>query len=315
MQSSSQLFPVALVRAELYGDLTEDVYLLKPNNSPDVSVELSLTRLGKLHKQTSYRPPVILIHGAFGNRFTWYAPRGAGLGLTLVNAGFDVWVAEMRGHGYSPRNLTYTSNQLSDYAHYDLPAIAAFIEEQSGLASHWIGHAQGGLALALSLQNGWLSQDSARSLCLLGVAALDQVWNHLSWRERMRSVVSGYRAGIGPEDEPKALLKIAHEGVFGKGQVATKALAGLSVLGLAARSDPMVSIEACQAFFKCFEGHESHFEIIRQAASHNSSLNYASYFTLRESHEQFADLILRFLNATEETSKALELMPDIELID
>ena len=46
MQSSSKLFPVALVSAELRGDLTEDVYLLKPGNSPDGSVALALTRLG-----------------------------------------------------------------------------------------------------------------------------------------------------------------------------------------------------------------------------------------------------------------------------
>lgn len=46
MQSSSKLFPVALVSAELRGDLVEDVYRLKPNNSPDRSVELALTRLG-----------------------------------------------------------------------------------------------------------------------------------------------------------------------------------------------------------------------------------------------------------------------------
>ena len=46
MQSSSDLFPVALMSAEFRGDLSEDVYRLKPSNSPDFSVELALTRLG-----------------------------------------------------------------------------------------------------------------------------------------------------------------------------------------------------------------------------------------------------------------------------
>ncbi|HBO0631188.1 TPA: alpha/beta hydrolase, partial [Pseudomonas aeruginosa] len=45
MQSSSRLFPVALVSAELRADLTEDIYRLKPGNSPDASVELVVTRL------------------------------------------------------------------------------------------------------------------------------------------------------------------------------------------------------------------------------------------------------------------------------
>jgi hypothetical protein len=46
MQSSSNLFPVALISAERRGDLSEDVYRLKPGNSPDWSVEIAVTRLG-----------------------------------------------------------------------------------------------------------------------------------------------------------------------------------------------------------------------------------------------------------------------------
>ena len=46
MQSSSTLFPVALLSAERRGDLSEDVYRLKAGNSPDRTVELALTRLG-----------------------------------------------------------------------------------------------------------------------------------------------------------------------------------------------------------------------------------------------------------------------------
>ena len=46
MQSSSNLFPVALISAERRGDLSEDVYRLKPGNSPDFTVEIAVTRLG-----------------------------------------------------------------------------------------------------------------------------------------------------------------------------------------------------------------------------------------------------------------------------
>ena len=46
MQSSSNLFPVALISAERRGDLSEDVYRLTPGNSPDGTVELAVTRLG-----------------------------------------------------------------------------------------------------------------------------------------------------------------------------------------------------------------------------------------------------------------------------
>ena len=147
MHSSSRLFPVALVSAELRGDLTEDVYRLKPNNSPDPSVELALTRLG-LPGREQRGAPVILVHGSFSNRRFWYSPKAIGLGPYLARAGFDVWIPEMRGHGLSPRNLDYSRNSVAAYARFDLPAIAAFVVEQSGQAPHWIGHSLGGISLA-----------------------------------------------------------------------------------------------------------------------------------------------------------------------
>ncbi|HBO0578816.1 TPA: alpha/beta hydrolase, partial [Pseudomonas aeruginosa] len=84
MQRSSRLFPVALVSAELRADLTEDIYRLKPGNSPDASVELVVTRLGQQAAGERRGPPVILLHGSFSNRRFWYSPRALGLGPYLA---------------------------------------------------------------------------------------------------------------------------------------------------------------------------------------------------------------------------------------
>src|SRR3989344_2134123 len=158
MQSSSELFPVALISAELRGDLSEDVYRLKPGNSPDSSVELALTRLGRAGHEQVRGVPVILIPGSFSNRRFWYSPKCIGLGPYLARAGFDVWIAEMRGHGLSPRNIDYRKNRVTDYARYDLPAIAAFVHEQTGQAPHWIGHSLGGITLAAALGGHYLDE-------------------------------------------------------------------------------------------------------------------------------------------------------------
>jgi pimeloyl-ACP methyl ester carboxylesterase len=88
--------------------------------------------------------PVILLHGSFSNRRFWYSPKGIGLGAFLARQGFDVWVPEMRGHGLSKRNHDYARNRVADYARYDLPAIGAFVREQSAQVPHWIGHSLGG---------------------------------------------------------------------------------------------------------------------------------------------------------------------------
>ena len=63
MQSSSNLFPVALISAERRGDLSEDAYRLKPGNSPDSTVELAVTRLGLADVAQSRGVPVVLVTG------------------------------------------------------------------------------------------------------------------------------------------------------------------------------------------------------------------------------------------------------------
>ncbi len=84
MQSSSNLFPVALISAERRGDLSEDVYRLKPGNSPDGTVELAVTRLGLADDPENRGMPVILLHGSFSNRRFWYSPKGMGSGAILA---------------------------------------------------------------------------------------------------------------------------------------------------------------------------------------------------------------------------------------
>ena len=213
MQSSSELFPVALISAEFRGDLSEDVYRLKPGNSPDNSVQLALTRLGRADHQQDRGVPVILIPGSFSNRRFWYSPKGIGLGPYLARAGFDVWIAEMRGHGLSPRNENYRDNHVAQYVRHDLPAIADFIIEQTGQAAHWIGHSLGGVTLAAALGGGYLEASRVCSAALFGSQVSRIYWPlklpPVEWGGRLLlrafPYLSGRRLKRGPEDEPAGL--------------------------------------------------------------------------------------------------------------
>lgn len=176
MQSSSNLFPVALISAERRGDLSEDVYRLKPGNSPDWSVEIAVTRLGMADDSVSRGVPVILLHGSFSNRRFWFSPKGLGLGAYLTRLGFDVWIPEMRGHGLSQRNEDYRRNRVADYARYDLPAIAAFVREQSGQIPHWIGHSLGGITLAAALGGEYLGEPAVASAAFFGTQVSRTYW-------------------------------------------------------------------------------------------------------------------------------------------
>jgi pimeloyl-ACP methyl ester carboxylesterase len=265
MQSSSQLFPVALISAERRGDLVEDVYRLKPANSPDPSVELAVTRLGLTDQPDVRGVPVILVHGSFSNRRFWYSPKGIGLGPFLARAGYDVWIAEMRGHGLSARNQRYRYNKVADYARYDLPAIAAFVREQSGQVPHWIGHSLGGTTLAAALGGQYLGPAGAASVALFGSQVSRTYWPlkipPVQWSGRLLlkpfEHISGPRFKRGPEDEPIGLVleSMRWYGLFGRfGERDNNWWDGLKavevpVLAVAATGDHQDPEWACRMLF------------------------------------------------------------------
>ncbi|MDG1582054.1 alpha/beta fold hydrolase [Pseudomonas sp. GOM6] len=319
MQSSSDLFPVALVAAELRGDLSEDVYRLKPGNSPDPSVELALTRLG-LASQESRGAPVILLHGSFSNRRFWYSPRGIGLGAYLARAGFDVWIAEMRGHGLSPRNQTYKHNTVADYARYDLPAIAAFVREQSAQTPHWIGHSLGGITLAAALGGGYLDEHSAASTALFGSQISRIYWPlkvpPVEWGSRLLLKgfhhVSGSRFKRGPEDEPigLALESLRWHRLFGRfGDADRDWWAGLAesrvpLLAVAAAGDLQDPTWACRKLYEQFHAEPRRFLELGRAKGFSSDFGHIEMLVSKEAQAEVWPLAEYWL-------RNLELPPEV----
>ncbi|MCO7516060.1 lysophospholipase [Pseudomonas guariconensis] len=275
MQSSSTWFPVALLSAERRGDLSEDVYRIKAGNSPDPSVELAMTRLGLADQPRAQGVPVILLHGSFSNRRFWYSPKGIGLGACLARAGFDVWIPEMRGHGLSPRNRAWRYNRVADYARFDLPVIAAFVQEQSGQVAHWIGHSLGGTILAAALGGGYLQAGSVASAAFFGTQVSRVYWPlkvpPVAWSARLLlkrfGQLSGSRLKRGPEDEPigLALESLRWHGLFGRfGDKQDDWWAGLAqvevpVLAVAGAADYQDPVWACRKLFEQLGGGHKQF--------------------------------------------------------
>ncbi|HGY9626717.1 alpha/beta hydrolase [Pseudomonas putida] len=275
MQSSSTLFPVALLSAERRGDLSEDVYRIKAGNSPDPSVELAVTRLGLASQASAQGVPVILLHGSFSNRRFWYSPKGIGLGAYLARAGFDVWIPEMRGHGLSPRNRQWRHNRVADYARFDLPVIGAFVQEQAGQAPHWVGHSLGGTTLAAALGGGYLGADEVASVALFGSQVSRVYWPlkvpPVAWSARVLlkrfAQLSGSRLRRGPEDEPigLALESLRWHKLFGRfGDKQDDWWAGLAqvdvpLLAVAGAADHQDPVWACRKLFEQLGGTRKQF--------------------------------------------------------
>lgn len=211
MKSSSRFFPARLMSAEVQQGLAEDVYLIKPNSSPDKSVELALTHLSPLtdgRVRKTQGPALVLVHGSYQNRRLWWAESGDCLAKDLVNKGVDVWLVEFRGHGLSPINQCYDQNTLEDYARYDLPAVERFVSEQSGQSVNWLGYGTGAGALLASVALGAVAADADGVVMGAGVPFLRSKWSRIPG---VSTLLAAGKAKMdlqnGPEPEPVSFLQ------------------------------------------------------------------------------------------------------------
>lgn len=323
MQSSSELFPVALISAELRGDLSEDVYRLKPGNSSDSTVELALTRLGRAGEERSRGVPVILIPGSFSNRRFWYSPKCIGLGPYLARAGYDVWIAEMRGHGLSPRNQAYRHNRVSDYVRDDLPAIAGFIHEQNPQKAHWLGHSLGGITLAGALGGRYLDESHIASVGLFGSQISRTYWPlkipPVEWGGRLLlkrfSVLSGSRLKRGPEDEPigLALESLRWHGLFGRfGDAERDWWAGLAevrvpVLAVAAAGDAQDPVWACRKLLDQFGSVVSEFLCLSRKNGFSSDFGHVEMLVSKQAQQEVWPLVEQWLRKSPAVAAEAEM--------
>lgn len=210
MRSSSKLFPVSLMAAETIGPFNEDVYELRPGRSLDPSVSLAVTRITD-PRAARTGPAVILLHGEFGNRRAWLSSAGQGLAADLAEQGMDVWLAEMRGHGLSPRNRYWLNNAIADFGCFDWPAVNAFVAEQSGTRPVWVAAGLGAMGLTYGLVHHNQLQVDIAGVALINLSSVSP-WRLpgspiLNMRRRRKGVIEGVRLHLGPEDEPWRLYQ------------------------------------------------------------------------------------------------------------
>lgn len=280
MKSSSQYFPVSLFKADIIGDLTDDVYLIKHSLDKDPSVQIALSHIGTYGQSNKGKQPIVLVHGSFTNRGFWLSSQGIGFARYLVEAGFDVWLMEMRGHGLSPRNNQYTDNDLERYASSDVPSVNKFVIEKTGLKPIWLGHSMGGVLISTALAAGMLSDSDVAGIALLGtqvvrrrwflqipfVTSLGKVW--FSFKSEM----DGRKLKVGPENEPSGIAKeyLRWLGLLGRWRFRnhkTSLMTGwkeanvplFSMVGQADKSDP---VKYCRKFHELSGSENKQFKLL-----------------------------------------------------
>ncbi len=95
--------------------------------------------------------PFLIIHGTANSAWIWDVG-GKGLAHYLADRGFEVWTADLRGHGRSWRagfvSFLWRRFCLDDYVLEDFPALVEYVRKASGSELIDIGgYSQGGIAL------------------------------------------------------------------------------------------------------------------------------------------------------------------------
>nr|GEX24115.1 triacylglycerol lipase 2-like [Tanacetum cinerariifolium] len=124
------------------------------------------------------RPPVLLQHGVLVDGLTWLlnSPEQS-LALILADNGYDVWIANTRGTSYSRRHVSLDPSMhefwdwtWDEIASSDLPAVIAYIFQQTNQKIHYVGHSLGTLIALASFSEG-KQIDKMKSAALLSPIA------------------------------------------------------------------------------------------------------------------------------------------------
>ncbi|MCA1663297.1 MAG: alpha/beta fold hydrolase [Myxococcales bacterium] len=164
-----------------------------------------------------YRPdkpsphaPVLLVHGIAANRYNLDLTDETSLAKHLCGLGFDVFIVELRGRGFSLRPKLFSGLRydwcFDDYAERDLPCAADIVKRTTGAhALHVVGFSTGALAAYAWLSDPHRTVEVASLVSIGGAASFKRLGNLLSarlirsfrflrhrWILRVLAPVSGY---------------------------------------------------------------------------------------------------------------------------
>ncbi|KAF5294557.1 hypothetical protein FQR65_LT10749 [Abscondita terminalis] len=160
---------------EEYTVTTEDGYILLLVRIP----------YGKNTTDVRARRPVFLQHGLLMNSVGFVNRGRKSLGFILVDAGYDVWLGNLRGTMYSkkhkhldPQSAEFWDFDIMEMGIYDVPAMIDFIYKKTNQQIIYIGHSLG-TTVAFIYGTTWptIAQDKIRVVVSLAPTIYIKNWN------------------------------------------------------------------------------------------------------------------------------------------
>lgn len=167
--------------AELHTCVTQDGYLLVMHRI--TTTRASSTPLSRVSSNQSIRSSnapaskvVFLMHGCMMSSDVWVCHPRDNLAFTLADAGYDVWMGNIRGNKYSNKHHSMTINDarywdwsLDEVILHDLPAMITYIlkaTKRSNLS--YIGFSQGSMIGMAALAHHPALSKRVRTFIALG---------------------------------------------------------------------------------------------------------------------------------------------------
>lgn len=124
-------------------------------------------------------PPVFMLHGAIENGCIFYSSSDRGLAPYLARQGYDVFVADIRGHGKSTPTIDSQANYgQTDTIIAEIPAfINKIIEIKGSCPQYWVAHSWGGVLLNAFLSRFPQYQDQVVAAVYFATKRRVRVWN------------------------------------------------------------------------------------------------------------------------------------------